>query len=212
MAWLSSDESEVQDFGVEWGDVLLDVRATRDQERYLIEAELAVEPRLPDGIGMVRSMADRLTGSDPRQLAEQAMRQLCSLTGFDRLSLCDRAGEVLVSAGRQLPAPTGPQASSAVPRITADRDAEPVPVIGDGPGGLMARAAFLALSDEERQRLAERGIAASITLPVRIDGERVATLHAHHPHPRRCGAERRSVGHMFAERVAARMARKGWSF
>ena len=36
MSWLSSDESEVQDFGVEWGDVTFDVRAARSQEHYLI--------------------------------------------------------------------------------------------------------------------------------------------------------------------------------
>ena len=69
LAWLSSDESEVQDYGVEWGDVMLDIRATGDDGRYLIEAELAVEPRLPDGIGMVRSMSDRLTGTQPGELA-----------------------------------------------------------------------------------------------------------------------------------------------
>ena len=66
MSWLSSDESEVQDFGVEWGDVMLDIRATRDEDHYLIEAELAVEPRLPDGIGMVRSMSDRLYAATSR--------------------------------------------------------------------------------------------------------------------------------------------------
>ena len=57
LAWLSSDDSEVQDFGVDWGSVTL--RYPRQPARatiYLIEAELAVEPRLPDGIGMVRSM------------------------------------------------------------------------------------------------------------------------------------------------------------
>ena len=67
MSWLAKDESEVQDFGVEWGDVTLDVRAASEQDFYLVEAELSIEPRLPDGIGMVRSMSDRLSGSDPAQ-------------------------------------------------------------------------------------------------------------------------------------------------
>ena len=66
LAWLSSDESEVQDFGVEWGQLTLDIRAVRQRETYLIEAELAVEPRLPDGIGMVRSMSDRLACREPQ--------------------------------------------------------------------------------------------------------------------------------------------------
>ena len=211
MSWLSGEDSEVQDFGVEWGDVLLDVRASRDDDRYLIEAELAVEPRLPDGIGMVRSMTDRLAGRDAAKLAELAMRQLCSLTGFDRLSLCDRRGAIVATAGRQLAATEG-QPSAALPRNCADRDAEPVAVLGEAPSALLERAAFLALSDSERNRLESLGAAASMTLPIRIDGEQVATLHAHHPVPRRCGSERRSVAHLFAERVAARMARNGWTF
>jgi len=212
MSWLSRDESEVQDFGVQWGDVILDVRATRGDRHYLIEAELAVEPRLPDGIGMVRSMSDRLVGDGPLDLAEQAMRQLTALTGFDRLSLCDRDGALIASAGRQL-SPIEPQhPAGPAPRVQADRDAEPVPMIGEAPASLIERAAFLAASENERDRLTKHGIAASMSLPLRIDGKQVATLVAHHPAPRRCGAERRSVAHLFAERVAARMARMGWAF
>src|SRR4249919_4015660 len=82
LAWLSSDESEVQDFGVEWGQLTLDIRAIRQRETYLIEAELAVEQRLPDGIGMVRSMSDRLACREPIELAAHAIRQLNALTGF----------------------------------------------------------------------------------------------------------------------------------
>ena len=120
VSWLARDESEVQDFGVQWGDLTLDVRATREEERYLIEAELAVEPRLADGIGIVRSMTDRLTSDDPREMAEQAMRQLHSLTGFDHVLLCDRNGQFIASCdGDQgaTPVPT-----DALPRLVADRD------------------------------------------------------------------------------------------
>ena len=211
LSWLSSDESEVQDFGVQWGDVTLDVRAARSSDHFLIEAELAVEPRLPDGIGMVRSMIDRLQGNDPGRLAEQAMRQLNALTGFDHLILIDRAGEVVAAAQRSKLAPTGLTAEPAV-RITADRDAESVPLLGGEVPNLVSRAAYGALGEAERGRLAEAGIAAAMALPLRIDGELVGAVHALHHAPRRCGAERRSVAHMFAERVAARMARNGWSF
>jgi hypothetical protein len=49
-----------------------------------------------------------------------------------------------------------------------------------------------------------------MTLPLRIDGKPVAAVHAYHGSPRRCPAERRSVSHLFAERLVARMARQGW--
>ena len=92
VSWLASDESEVYEFGVRWGVLTLDVRAVRDGQRYLIEAEEAAEPRLTDGIGMVRSMTDRLSGDDPGKSAEQGMRRLQALIGFDRAWLCDRRG------------------------------------------------------------------------------------------------------------------------
>jgi PAS fold len=207
MSWLSSDESEVQDFGVQWGDVTLDVRATRGNDHYLIEAELAVEPRLPDGIGMVRSMSDRLAGDSISALARQAMLQLGAVTGFDYLLLCDRQG-YLVASNRD----TSQFRMSAVDttRLLADRAAEPVPLLGAEAASLIGRAAYLALTREQLAGLEQLGIAATMDLPLRIDGELIATLHALNSSPRRCGAERRSVAHLFAERLVARMARMGW--
>ena len=213
LAWLAGDESEVQDFGVEWGGVTLDIRATRGDHHYLIEAELAVEARLPDGIGMVRSMTDRLSGDVPRDLAEQAMRQLCSLTGFERLSLCDRQGSVIASAGRDLPWSGKPvPAGTTVPSIIADCEAEPVPVLGDTANELLKRAAFAAPNSSDCEAMRNSGVAASMHLPLRIDGKLVGWLNAYHSEPRRSAAERRSVAHLFAERLAARMARQGWDF
>ena len=208
LSWLSSDESEVQDFGVEWGDVTLDIRATRHDDRHLIEAELAVEPRLPDGIGMVRSMSDRLGGNEITALARQAMIQLGAVTGFEHLLLCNRQGNLIAS---NRAAGAGFKVEPVdITRLIADRDAEPVPLVGIESAGLLGRASYLAPDSERIASLEQAGIAATISLPLRIDGELVATLHALNSSPRRCGAERRSVAHLFAERLVARMARMGW--
>ena len=208
LSWLSSYESEVQDYGVQWGDVMFDIRATQDHGRYLIEAELAVEPRLPDGIGMVRSMSDRLSGNEPIDLAKQAMRQLNSLTGFERLFLCDERGSVIAS--NQKADSATPMDVAKISRLVADRDAEQVPLVGDEENELLSRAAYAAPSPEEIKRLVERDVAATMALPLRIDGDVVGTLHAFNSFPKRVGAERRSVAHLFAERLVARMARRGW--
>jgi light-regulated signal transduction histidine kinase (bacteriophytochrome) len=206
VSWIASDDSEVQDFGVRWGSMTLDVRAARDGHRYLIEAEEAPEPRLPDGIGMVRSMTDRLSGKDPVEMAEQAMRRLQALIGFERAWLCDRRGHRITGGDR-------PAASAGVeaPRLIADRDGEAVALLGKDHPALLARAAFRAPTKSELAELSSDGAAASMALPIRIDGALVASLHARHSRPRRCGAERRSVAHLFAERLVARMMRQGWS-
>ena len=212
MSWLSKDESEVHDFGVEWGDVALDIRASRERDRYLIEAELASEQRLPDGIGMVRSMSDRLGGDNPLKLADQAMRQLCALTGFDRLGLTDLKGKTIVSAGRsEIKMPADVEAKMTTPSILADIDAEPVAMVGEISAAQLGRASFRAPDEGTRHRLAASGVAAAMTLPLRIDGKPMGAVHAYHSSPRRCPAERRSVAHLFAERLVARMARQGWA-
>ena len=209
MSWLASDESEVLDFGVEWGDLTLDLRATRGHDNYLVEAELAVEPRLPDGIGMVRSMSDRLSNSDPLALATQAMQQIAAISGFERVVLADRRGEQIASNNRK-PSGDVPRLPGDLTRIVADRDAEPVPLVGDAENILLQRVDHLAPGDGLREQLEQAAVGAIISLPLRIDGELVGAVHAFHGSPRRCGAERRSVIHLFAERLVARMARQGW--
>jgi light-regulated signal transduction histidine kinase (bacteriophytochrome) len=209
LSWLASDESEVQDFGVKWGDITLDVRATRHGECHLVEAELAVEPRLPDGIGMVRSMSDRLSGSSPGAIARQAMIQLGAVTGFEQLLLVDCQGGLI--AGNREAGPALTLAPLEITRLVADREAEPVPLAGNEGNALLSRAAYLAPDSEQRARLEQAGFAASMTMPLRIDGALVATLYAFNRSPRRCSAERRSVAHLFAERLVARMARLGWA-
>ncbi|MEO7602591.1 MAG: GAF domain-containing protein [Sphingomicrobium sp.] len=208
VSWLASDTSEVQDFGIQWRALTFDVRAAREGDRYLIEAEPTVEPRLADGIGMVRSMTDRLTGNDPRDLAAQAMRQFQALTGFEWVLLCDRRGRRI--AGNSDEQAEMPTEAVSTPRLIADRDAATVPLEGKAHGSLIARATFLAPGESDLEQLASHGVAATMALPLRIDGELVGAVHALHPDPRRCGAERRSIAHLFAERVAARMARHGW--
>jgi light-regulated signal transduction histidine kinase (bacteriophytochrome) len=210
MSWLSSDHSEVHDFGVQWGDVMLDVRAVHGGNSYLIEAELAVEPRLPDGIGMVRSMSDRLSGDSPIALASQAMNQLAALTGFEQILLCDSSGKPIVANKNGGKIPFIETVNSA--RLIADCAAEPVLLMGAEETSLTARAAYVAPGVEQGGKLKSLGIAASMALPLRIDGEQVATIRAHHSTPRRNGAERRSVAHLFSERLVARMARQGWDF
>jgi light-regulated signal transduction histidine kinase (bacteriophytochrome) len=208
LSWLARDESEVQDFGVQWGDVTLDIRATRHGESYLIEAELAVEQRLPDGIGMVRSMSDRLSGSDPMALAAQAVQQMAAISGFERITLYDRRAAPIASNKGKPSEFLGETGDIA--RIVADREAEAVPLVGDDRNPLLARAYHLAPESLQCEELKNAGIIASMSLPLKIDGELVGAVHAHHSKARRCGAERRSVIHLFAERLVARMARQGW--
>jgi GAF domain-containing protein len=167
----------------------------------------------PD-VRMAQSLMDRITADNFHDIAEQGMRQLCALTGYNRLVLCGRDGTIVAGGHRNgLAPPRDPSWAELpeLPGIVADRDAEPVQLIGGVESRLLGRSTFLAPGEHEVSRLNEFDIAATMSLPVRIDGELVGTVHAHHSSPRRSGAERRAVATLFAERLAARMARRGWT-
>ena len=206
VSWLASERSEVQEFGAAWGAMTVDVRAVREGQLYLIEAEESAEARLPDSIGLVRSMTDRLTGKDPNKTAEQAIRRLRALIGFEKAWLRDRGGAVIAGVGQ-----AAATEAAGEPRVIADRDRESVNLLGKDHPRLLARAAFRAPAETELSELVSGGAAASMAFPIRVDGELVAAFHARHARPRRCGAERRAVAHLFAERLVARMMRHGWS-
>ena len=216
MSWLSGNDGVVHDYGVRWqgSDSAFDIQARREDDDFLIEAEPSVEARLPDGIGMAQSLMDRITGADFHDIAEQGMRQLCALTGYNRLMLCGRDGGIVASAHRNSLAPLSERSWPDMrghSRIVADRDAEPVELIGDVSSQLPERTTFLAPDENEACLLTGWGIAATMSLPLKIDGELVGAVHAHHASPRRSGAERRAVATLFAERLAARMTRHGWA-
>jgi light-regulated signal transduction histidine kinase (bacteriophytochrome) len=214
MAWLGGDNSRVQDFGLSWGaDGTYDIQASRDGDSFLIEAELSVERRLHDPIGMARSLMDRVDGTNFGEIAAKGLRQLRALTGFDRLLMSDRNGSVIATSERANLTPAAVDSwtgQSAFPTVIADSSANPVPIIGEIGSSALQHAAFLAPEADVRENLSAMGARAAMTLPLLIDGERAGTIHAHHSEPRRCGAERRSVAHLFSERLAARMARHGW--
>ena len=153
-------------------------------------------------------MSDRLTGKDPGKLAEQAVRQIAALTGFEQVALCDRNGNKI--ACNRSEAQEGLLECAASTRLVADCEAEPVPIVGADEMGLIERAAYLAPGSDRCDQLRACGMAAAMELPLRIDGEQIATLNCHHSSARRIGAERRSVAHLFSERLVARMARQGW--
>lgn len=215
MSWLSGDDGVVHDYGVRWqgSHTTFDVQARREGDDFLIEAEQSVEARLPDGIGMAQSLMDRITSNDFVSIAQHGMRQLCALTGYNRLLLCGRDGTIVASAHRNALAPLSEPVwrdLPELPRIIAERDAEPVELVGNVTSALLQRSTFLAPRENEVSRLTELGIGATMSLPLRIDGELVGAIHAHHACPRRSGAERRTVAALFAERLAGRMARRGW--
>lgn len=216
MAWLSREDSSIHDFGVRWGrgDASFDIHARRRDDYFLIEAEQSVEGRLPDGIGMVQSLLDRIDTNHAHDIAEQGLRQLSALTGFNRLVLLNRAGNVVGRSERGALLATASE-TPAIPgkttRIIADCASEAVALLGKLDEPMLSETTFPALGEAELNQLRNDGIRAVMTLPLRIDGNWVGTIEAHHSVPRRCGAERRAVAGLFADRLAARMSRHGWT-
>ena len=215
MAWLGSERALAHDYAIRLGpaQATYDLQVRMHGDHYLIEAEPTVEQRLPDSIGMARSMMDRVSGHDFREIADSGLRQIRALTGFHCVTLYDRDGNVLtanaaatVSERADEKGPDGLE----FPRVIVDRDAECVALLGHEIDVTARRSSFCEPDDVERGRLSRHGFAAGMALPLGIDGERVGTVVAHHRTPKRCGAERRAVAGLLADRLAARMTRHGW--
>ena len=185
MAWLAATRARSTTTACDGGDVRSTSGATATATIILIEAELSVEPRLPDGIGMAQSMMDRMTGNDSATLPSKAMRQLCALTGYNRLMLCGRDGTIVASGqphGFPLIEPSWPEAASsphhrrprcragAVDRRRCQRSARALRI------PCPRRTA-------KSRRLADWASPRPCRLPVRIDGELVGAVHAHHAIP-----------------------------
>lgn len=215
MTWLNSDRAMAQDYGLRLGpgDAAYDLQVRMIGDHFLIEAEPVAEKRLPDPIGMARSMLDRIGGGDFLEIATSGLRQLRALTGYNRLTLCRRDGIPMASsaAGTVPTLDEGPLPDSRdFPRVIADFAAAGAPLLGHAVEETARQSTFAAPDAEETERLTGLGIAAALSLPLRIDGENVGTIHAHHRSPKRCAAERRAVAGLLADRIAGRMARHGW--
>ena len=194
------------------------VRLTDDRPRFdiafqlsgggvILEGVPSADSGLGGSFGAVGGLAAGLNGGAGKELLEAAARRMRALTGFDRVTFL-RGRHKATSSRSGVPFPPGANASLSahLPMLIADQRAQPVPVFPHGPVRRIASALFRAPSAEECAALADRSIAATMRIPVALDGKQVGEFRCAHVTPRKPSLEMHAAAELFAQMVAMRLA------
>ena len=178
--------------------------------RVLLEATSSPSSGMGEIIGSVVGLIDGLAGLSGGALRESAARRMRALTGFDAVTYVDADGRLQAESRRPgvaaireraLPVRAGQHA-----RLIADIHAHPVPLYPRTARERAAGAALLRSPREgERDQLRADGIASTMRVPVRLDGEVLGCFECDHCSPRKPNLELQAAAELFARMFAMRM-------
>ena len=197
------------------------VRLTDDRPRFDIAFQITGDGVLLEGVASsdegqgesfsaVGGLAAGLTGVNGKDFMESAVRRMRALTGFDRATFLKGRNKA-TSSRSGVPFPPGANASLSahLPMLIADQHAKPVPVYPRGPSKLASRALFRAPTADECAALADRKIAATMRVPVALDGKHLGEFRCAHVTPRKPSLEMHAAAELFAQMVAMRLVLDG---
>ncbi|WP_040489250.1 HWE histidine kinase domain-containing protein [Fulvimarina pelagi] len=219
---LSSEDGTEHVFGIDFlsNGRKFDVSLHVSGSSIVIEAEPSDTHQTVTPGALVRSMSGRLQRTpSTRDLFEESVRQLRSVTGFDRVMLyrfnTDGAGTVVAEAlrtglesfrGLNYPAADIPTQARALyvrnrVRTIADVRAEPVPVEPAlDPSGEpldLSMSTLRSVSPIHIEYLQNMGVDASYSISIVIDGKLWGLFALHHYKPRRLSMEMRNATELF---------------
>lgn len=205
-----------------------DVTLHLGDQGVLIEAEPSQAGNQGGSTMSIRSMMARLDKAATLEaFLREGARQARALTSYDRVAICrfDGAGtgEMVAEAlgvgissllGQHFPATDIALKERALHlcnpfRIIADIDAAPVPILSEGdkhgqPIDLSV-ALLRAASPLHVEYLRRTGAAASLSIPLVVDGRLWGLVACHHRRPRLPSFERRSMAELFGLMLASRL-------
>ncbi|HET7708088.1 MAG TPA: GAF domain-containing protein [Sphingomicrobium sp.] len=194
------------------------IRLTDDRPRFdiafqlsdgsvILEGVPSADQGLGESFGAVGGLAAGLNNVAGKELMDATARRMRALTGFDRVTFL-RGRHKATSSRSGVPFPTGANASLSahLPMLIADQRAQPVAVFPRGPARGIASALFRAPSTEECAALADRSIAATMRIPLALDGRHVGEFRCAHVTPRKPNLEMHAAAELFAQMVAMRLA------
>ena len=187
-----------------------DIAFQMSDGRVLLEATSSPSTGMGEAIGSVIGLIDGLAGLSGATLRESAARRMRALTGFDAVTFVDVDGKhqaesrrpgVAAIRERAAPIRAGKHA-----RMIADIHADPVPLFPRAARDRAAGATLLRWPREaERDQLVADGIASTMRVPVRLDGEVLGCFECDHCSPRKANLELQAAAELFARMFAMRL-------
>lgn len=178
--------------------------------RVLLEGVASPDEGLGEKIGSVVGLADGLAGAGADRLPELAARRMRALTGFDSVTFVPASGEACAESRR--PGISAQRRSAALlrpgerSRLIADVRGEPVPIFPRSERDMAPRAALLrSPRAAERGQLLADGIAATMRVPVRLDGVLMGSFECDHCSAMKPRLELHAAAELFAQMFAMRL-------
>jgi light-regulated signal transduction histidine kinase (bacteriophytochrome) len=186
---------------------LFDIAFQQVRERVILEAVPSPAEGLGEALGVVGGLIDSLGRSSRETLIESGARRFRALTAFDRVTFL--AGETKATSSRTgVPFSAGANAtlSNGFPPLVCDSNCVPVPVFPRQETDAAVGAALLrGPSAEQKAELHERGFAATMRLPVMLDGAKIGEFRCAHVTPRPPNFELHAAAELFAQMFAMRL-------
>jgi light-regulated signal transduction histidine kinase (bacteriophytochrome) len=178
--------------------------------RVLLEATSSPSAGMGEAIGSVVGLIDGLAGLSGASLRDSAARRMRALTGFDSVNYVDTQGTLQAESRRPGVAAIRERAAAMRAgrhaRMIADINADPVPLFPRATRDRAAGAALLRSPREaERNQLIADGIASTMRVPVRLDGEVLGCFECDHCSPRKANLELQAAAELFARMFAMRL-------
>jgi light-regulated signal transduction histidine kinase (bacteriophytochrome) len=186
---------------------LFDIAFQVSDGRVLLEAVPSPDEGFGEAFGTVGGLIDGLSNCSGQTLLDGGARRMRALTAFDRVTFL--AGDLKATSSRSgVPFADGANAtlSDDFPLIMSDSDCSPVPVFPRDESDAAATAALLrAPSADQRSELHERGFAATMRIPVNLDGSRIGEFRCAHLARRAPSFELHAAAELFAQLFAMQL-------
>ncbi len=207
---------------------MFDIALHHSEDLVIVEAQPSTEQLYGDATGTLRGMIARLDeATDMAGFLNEGARQIRALTGFERvmtLKVTSGGSEEVVGESAKsgignllghrfspsdIPGQAcGPSRRSLL-RVVIDIDAAPVPIISmPGEHGTpfdMSLAVLRSASPLHIKTLRDKGVRASMSIAIIVEGALWGVIACHHASPRCTSFERRSVAELFVQMFSMRL-------
>lgn len=186
---------------------LFDVAFQHCEERVIIEAVPSPEGRLGEALSAIGGLAAGLSREKGLTLLDAAARRMRALTAFDRVTLLVGSDKA-TSSRTGVPFRVGANSSLSddLPALVPDTQAESVSLFPREDRDSAASGALLrAPTADQIEELIDRGFAATMRVPVLMDGEAVGEFRLAHTKPRSPNFELHAAAELFAQLFAMRL-------
>ena len=183
---------------------LVDIAFQHSGDRVILEAVPSPDERLGECLGAVGGLAAGLAREAGHALLESAARRMRALTSFDRVTLL-LDGSKSTSSRTGVPFRSGANEtlSEDLPALVPNCAATGIPVFPhDDEDSAIGMALLCAPTSEQTGELNNRGFAATMRVPVVLNGQKIGEFRLAHTTARHVSFELHAAAELFAQLFA----------